>query len=129
MKFDYAHEFNEWWERDVSAMVLRDRNHPSIVDRGGLGTRFRTGGGRRRRAPLAKQIAGRVRALDTTRPLTLAFPGATYTANTDAVFSQLDITGYNYNLVPNSGKDHARVPGRIMMTTESMPAVAFSCGS
>ena len=30
-KFDYARFFNEWWQQDVDSMVLRDRNHPSIV--------------------------------------------------------------------------------------------------
>ncbi len=30
-KFDYGSDFDEWWKRDISAMVLRDRNHPSIV--------------------------------------------------------------------------------------------------
>ena len=30
-KFDYGRDFDEWWQRDLSAMVLRDRNHPSIV--------------------------------------------------------------------------------------------------
>ena len=27
---DYHELFDEWWSRDVEAMVLRDRNHPSI---------------------------------------------------------------------------------------------------
>ena len=31
VKFDYGRDFDEWWKRDISAMVLRDRNHPSIV--------------------------------------------------------------------------------------------------
>jgi beta-galactosidase/beta-glucuronidase len=31
VKFDYGRNFDEWWKRDISAMVLRDRNHPSIV--------------------------------------------------------------------------------------------------
>jgi len=28
---DYSVYFNQWWERDLQAMVLRDRNHPSIL--------------------------------------------------------------------------------------------------
>ena len=28
---DYHVFFNEWWRRDLAAMVLRDRNHPSVV--------------------------------------------------------------------------------------------------
>ena len=30
-KFDYGRNFDEWWQRDISAMVLRDRNHPSVI--------------------------------------------------------------------------------------------------
>ena len=30
-KYDYAQFFKDWWQRDVDSMVLRDRNHPSIV--------------------------------------------------------------------------------------------------
>lgn len=29
--FDYSTYFNEWYERDLTDMVLRDRNHPSII--------------------------------------------------------------------------------------------------
>ena len=53
------------------------------------------------------------------------FPGATYYPATDAVFAQLDIGGYNYNLAENQQRDHERVPGRIMMTIESMAQHAF----
>ena len=123
VKFDYARDFNDWWQRDVDSMVLRDRNHPSVVV-WGIGNEIPeawTKDG----APIAQKLAARIRSLDSTRPVTEAFPGATYTPSTDAVFAVLDIGGYNYNLAQNRAKDHERVPGRIMMTTESMPAAAF----
>ncbi len=66
-----------------------------------------------------------MRSLDTTRPLTLAFPGTTTAPNALAVFSLLDITGYNYNLIPTYAADHQQLPSRIMLTTESYPAKAF----
>ena len=28
---DYHRFFDDWWERDLSSMVMRDRNHPSVM--------------------------------------------------------------------------------------------------
>jgi beta-galactosidase len=122
-KYDYAHFFKDWWQQDLDAMVMRDRNHPSII-MWGIGNEIPdvwTAEGE----ITGKKLADRVRSLDTTRPLTQAFPGATYGPNPDAAIAQVDIAGYNYNLAQNGPEDHRRVPGRIMMITESMPPELF----
>jgi hypothetical protein len=71
--FDYALDFTMWWERDVEAMVRKDRNHPSVIA-------YSSGneipevasphGGR-----LARVIANRLRELDPTRFVTNAVNG------------------------------------------------------
>jgi beta-galactosidase len=123
VKFDYGTNFDEWWKQDISSMVLRDRNHPSIVI-WGIGNEIPELEVERG-AALGKQLADQVRALDNTRPLTLAFPGNTTQPTAQAVLSQLDITGYNYNILPTYKKDHEQLPSRMMLTTESWPTKAF----
>lgn len=123
VKFDYGSDFDQSWRHDISGMVLRDRNHPSVVI-WGIGNEIPELTVERGRE-LAKNLADQVRLLDNTRPLTLAFPGTTTAPNAEAVFSLLDVTGYNYSLQTSYADDHTRLASRIMLTTESFPAYAF----
>ena len=126
-KDDYHLYFSEWWQRDLNSMLMRDRNHPSIlfwsigneID----GRREQTG------VAIAKQLHDAVKAIDTTRPVTMAVPGPydhnlpEWQAN-DPAFLHLDVGGYNYQWQQYE-IDHKRLPERIMMGTESFPIEAF----
>jgi beta-galactosidase len=121
-RYDYSVVFQDWWQRDIDAMVLRDRNHPSVA-MWSIGNEIPERG-----EPLgaqeAKMLADYLRGLDRTRPITSALNSVARWSDTDGYYAALDIGGYNYNL-SNHGADRKRVPARIMACTESFPQATF----
>lgn len=121
---DYAVDFDKWYDRDVSAMVLRDRNHPSIMS-WSIGNEVIE----RKKIEIittARKLAGICRKLDPTRPVTQALCAWDSDWEIyDPLAEQLDITGYNY-MIHKSETDHQRDPERVMWQTESYPRDAFS---
>ena len=121
-QFDYSVAFKDWWQRDIDAMVLRDRNHPSVA-MWSIGNEIPERG-----EPLgaqeAKMIADYLRSLDRTRPITSALNFVPNWPNTDGFYSALDLAGYNYNL-ENHAADHKRAPSRLMVCTESFAQTTF----
>jgi beta-galactosidase len=121
--YDYHLYFKDWWQRDIDAMVLRDRNHPSVAIwsiGNEIPERDQPEG-----AQTGKMLADYVRKLDPTRPITTAANNPQNWLAVDNLFASLDIGGYNYNLNRHVA-DHERVPSRVMMSTESFPRDTFS---
>ena len=124
---DYHLYFNDWWKRDLDSMLLRDRNHPSVIF-WSIGNEIDG-----RRTPegvaIAKQLHDAVKSIDPVRPITMAVPGPydhnlpEWQAN-DPCFLHLDVGGYNYQWQQYE-LDHKRFPQRIMMGTESFPIEAY----
>ena len=117
---DYHVYFQDWWQRDLQSMLLRDRNHPSII-MWSIGNEI-PGMDRPSIADTAKILADYVRSVDNTRPVTAAVNGVS--DQKDAFFSALDVCGYNYAM-DKYVSDHERKPKRIMVATESFPLEAF----
>ncbi|MCR5394126.1 MAG: DUF4982 domain-containing protein [Bacteroidales bacterium] len=118
--YDYHKLIDQWWQQDVDALVLRDRNHPSVMAWSNGNELFE-----RRKIEVittSRKLARRMRQLDPSRPVTQAL------CEVDSIFDPLaetlDIAGYNY-LIQFAERDHQRCPDRIIWQTESYADSAF----
>ena len=124
---DYHLYFNDWWQRDIESIILRDRNHPSVIV-WSIGNEI-PGMDTPEVVKTAQMLADFVRKNDQTRPVIAAVNNLNPAK--DPYFGTLDIAGYNYgsggdHLKDNIFKtDHRRIPSRIMIQTESFPLEAF----
>ena len=147
---DYARFFDEWHERDLSDLILRDRNHPSILmwsignevleqwssadadtltleqanlilNAGHDASTLAKDGETSVNTLLADHLADIVRRYDTTRPITA---GCNEPSPDNHLFKgkALDIVGFNYH---HQGiKDVPKnFPGRPFIMTESVSAL------
>jgi len=137
--FDF---FEEWSNRDLADMVLRDRNHASIIMwsignevdypndpyshpiLNGTTINQPVLGGYKPDAPkaerlggIAKRLAAVVRTLDTSRPVTAALAGVVMSNETEYPYV-LDICGYNYT-EDRYAIDHAKYPKRVIFGSEN----------
>lgn len=139
--FDF---FEEWIEQDVTDMVRRDRNHPSvflwsignevdypndpyshpILDGAGATINQPMFGGYKPDAPdamrigaIAQRLAACVRAVDKSRPVTGALAGVVM-SNQTAYPEAVDVVGYNYT-ENRYDEDHATYPDRVIYGSET----------
>ena len=66
--YDYAHDFPQWWDADLAAMVDKDYNHPSVIMYS-IGNEI-VETGTPHGARTARRLAEHVRSLDPTRLVT-----------------------------------------------------------
>ncbi|WP_111708855.1 beta-galactosidase GalB [Lutibacter citreus] len=89
---DYSTLYGAWHERDIIAMVTRDRNHPSVVmwSTGNEMIELRESND----APMAAKLADIIRSVDTTRPTT--FGNSRPEGSTNGFQKTADVFGFNY---------------------------------
>ena len=119
--------YDEWWKADLGSMILRDRNHPSVV-LWSVGNETReqgdmTGEGTARLAALRAECE----RLDPSRKVAVTTsPDYKRSYNKNGFNSAVEVVGYNYQ-EPFFDIDHAQFPDRIIYGSEVMPY--YSVGS
>jgi len=117
----YAQWFDEWWAKDLAAMVLRDRNHPSVVlwsvgnetveqgDMSGAGT------------ARLQALRAECERLDPTRRVAVTtMPDYERKFNQNGFNAAVEVVGYNYQ-EPFYDEDHRLYPERIIYGSEVFP--------
>lgn len=141
---DYSQFFASDWEKDLTAFVKRDRNHPSVIlwstgneipERGGLDNGY----------TLAKELSDKIREIDATRPISNGIcsywggldddlmKGQSQNQNSseglistswetmsEPFTNGLDIVGYNY-MEGLYERDHEMFPDRVILGSENFP--------
>jgi len=120
IEYGYNKYFNQWAETDLRNMILRDRNHPSVIMYS-IGNEIQE-----QRRPFgvetARKLVNICHQLDPTRLVTVA-SDFSYEANIVGFLDAVDIAGYNYVDRFAGDKmyqiDKEKYPNRLFLGTET----------
>lgn len=138
---DYSLWFRDWWQRDISYMVLRDRNHPCVISYS-IGNEIPERDGHSDGVMWANKLADEIRKYDNTKLVTAGICGLweSFCSEADmpkdydpinfSVFSDpfatvtekgmepLDVVGYNY-MYERYEQDSKTFPDRVIWGSET----------
>ena len=119
-RYDYHLFWDEWHERDLTDHILRDRNHPSVI-LWSIGNEIPEQGNESGTG-MAIELAGIVRRLDPSRPVTSGCNN-TSAHNYINTSGAIDVIGFNYH--QNEFEEvPERFPGMPFVATETTSALA-----
>jgi beta-galactosidase len=132
-RFGYAELFDQWSVIDVSDLVRRDRNHPSVImwsigneidyrndpfSHPVLGDEYRPGNPPAQNLVIcARPLIAAVKKLDPTRPVTAAL-ATVEMSDAVGLGELLDVVGYNYQETRYAA-DHQKYPKRFIFGSEN----------
>ena len=114
----YHSDFEKWADTDIEDMVLRDRNHPSII-LWSIGNEIDYPNdpyppNSEELRVIADRLIGDVKSMDRTRPVTAACASIA----TNLWYPDLDMVGYNYQ-ESRYAQDHAAMPKTVIFGSEN----------
>ncbi|SEN93458.1 beta-galactosidase [Duganella sp. CF517] len=118
-KNDYATLYDAWHEKDLRAMVQRDRNHPSVIA-WSIGNEIMEQG-QPEGWKVAVHLADIVRSEDRSRPTTAGFNKIN--SGYDGFQTAIDVFGYNYKPA-EYGRLHQSAPHLPLYGSETSSTVS-----
>lgn len=114
---DAANDFPAWWQRDLEAMIVKDRNHPSVIAYS-IGNEIPEAGTRHGGA-WSRRIATEARRQDPTRFITSGVNGALLVMDDASVIDP--------SVVSDSAREETtEINGLMMSLADRMNALAVS---
>lgn len=95
-KYGYNLYFNQWWRKDIRSMIMRDRDHPSIIIYS-VGNEIHDNLNSPEGFKKYKDLQDLVHQMDPSRPVTMALlrPGSSH-VYTNGFANMMDVVGQNY---------------------------------
>ena len=120
-KNGYARFFDDWWEKDITNLVVANRNHPSII-MWSIGNEIPEQGNKKEGPKMAKALQDLCHELDDSRPVTQGMDRVDEAVNYGFA-AVMDVPGYNYRL-PKYKLYYDKLPQGFLLGSETASTVS-----
>ncbi|MGY5356161.1 glycoside hydrolase family 2 TIM barrel-domain containing protein [Wenyingzhuangia sp. IMCC45467] len=123
---DYHLYFKDWSAKDIHNLIVRDKNHPSVI-MWSIGNEIRERISEKGKKT-ALYLKNEILKYDTTRPITAGVnkywnKDRTAMISLENAMIHLDVSGYNY-MWRFYEEEHSKMPNRVMYGSESVATEA-----